>query len=204
MRDDVVANRVHQMGLAEPDSAVNEQRVIRPRRGFRHSAAGRVGKLVRRPNNERVKRVPRTKDANVIAVSRIRLGLLLDCRRFRDIGNQRHAQVLRNKGYRRAGALNFRERFLDHRRVVLRQPVAEERVGNAHADRAVTIRDERRRLEPRVETVPVDLRLDAGEDLVPDIAAGHVCFVGPFAPPPTMLYGSRSADLPFTRQLQGG
>ena len=80
------------------------------------------------------------------------------------------------------GALDFRQRFGNHRGVVLGEPVAEEGVGHAHPDRAVTVGDKRRRLEPGVEAVPVDLRLDTREDLVPDVAGGHLrAFRGPFA-----------------------
>ena len=50
---------------------------------------------------------------------------------------------------------------------------------------AAVVGDERGRLEPGVVAVPVDLGLDAGEDLVPDIAAVIVCrtleFHGTFA-----------------------
>src|SRR5439155_503701 len=39
---------------------------------------------------------------------------------------------------------------------------------------AVAVRDEEREFEPGVEAVPVDFALDAGEDLFPDVAAGHI------------------------------
>src|SRR5262249_17271810 len=89
-------------------------------------------------------------------------------------------KILGDEENGRARALYFGERFVDHGGVVLRQPVAEERVRHADADRSVAIRHEGRRLEPGVEAVTVDLRLDAGQDLVPDVAAGPA-IRGPFA-----------------------
>ena len=57
MLHDVVADRVHQVRLAEADAAVNEQRVIRARRRFRNRAARGMRKLVRRSDDERVEGV---------------------------------------------------------------------------------------------------------------------------------------------------
>ena len=59
----VVADRVHQVRLAEADAAVNEQRVVRARRRFRNRAARRVRKLIRRPDDEGVEGVARNQAA---------------------------------------------------------------------------------------------------------------------------------------------
>ena len=140
--------------------------------------------LVRGADDERVEGIARAENAEV-GLGGVGRGLLFGDRlRDRDLGHERRAQVFGHEGDRRTGALDFRQRFLDDRRVVLGQPVAEERVGDADADRAVAIGHESGRLEPGVEAVPVDLRLDAGEDLVPDIAP-VMCVFGTFRPPGT-------------------
>ena len=59
-------------------------------------------------------------------------------------------------------------------------------------------------LEPGVKAVPVDLGLDAGQDLVPDVAAGHVRFSGTFRPRTTLTFGGRErSGSRFTALLQG-
>ena len=47
-----VADRVHQVGLAEADAAVQEERVVGVARALRHRQAGRVGQAVGRPDDE--------------------------------------------------------------------------------------------------------------------------------------------------------
>jgi hypothetical protein len=64
MVEHVVADRVHQMGLAESHAAVDEQRVIGPRWRLRDGAACRVGKLVRRPDDERLEGVAGSQSAD--------------------------------------------------------------------------------------------------------------------------------------------
>ena len=55
----VVADRVHQMRLAETHAAVDEQRVVGARRRFRDGAARRVRELIRRADDEGVEGVTR-------------------------------------------------------------------------------------------------------------------------------------------------
>ena len=57
--DDLVADRVHQVGLAQPDPAIQEQRVIGMTRTLRHGQAGRVGQSVGRADDEVRERVAR-------------------------------------------------------------------------------------------------------------------------------------------------
>src|SRR3954471_1345876 len=103
-----------------------------------------------------------------------------------------------------AGAFHFGERFIDDRRVVLGQPVAKEHVRYAHTNAVFAFGDERGRLEPGVEAVPVDLGLDAREDLVPDIAADHGAFRGTFASAGRgALREVELSSLRFTGCLQG-
>ena len=59
----VLPDGVHQVGLAESDAAVDEERVVGARRRFRHRAAGRVRELVRRSDDEGVERVARVQAA---------------------------------------------------------------------------------------------------------------------------------------------
>ena len=196
---------VHQVRLAQAHSAINEKRVVGPRRRFGHGTARRMRELVRGADNERVERIAGARECRD---RRLFDGGLVFDHGFgdRDFRNERRAHVFRHEGDRRAGALDFREGLLDDRRVVFRQPVPEQRVRDAYTDSALAIGHEGRRLEPGVEAVPVDLRLDAGEDLVPDIAGGHLLrFRGPFACLGTDYRGAVTAGpavyLPVTRGL---
>src|SRR5436190_14301626 len=64
---------------------------------------------------------------------------------------------------------------------MLRQPVPKQSVGYADANGGSVVRHERRRFEPRVEAVAVDLCLDPGKDLLPDVDAhfGPISALGP-------------------------
>ena len=59
LRDDRVADGVHQVGLAEAHAAVQEQRVVRVARALGHRQRGRVGEPVRRAHDEVRERVAR-------------------------------------------------------------------------------------------------------------------------------------------------
>ena len=59
----VVPDGVHQVRLAEPHAAVDEQRVVRARRRLGHRAAGGLGELVGRSDDEGVERVARVQAA---------------------------------------------------------------------------------------------------------------------------------------------
>ena len=58
-------------------------------------------------------------------------------------------------------------------RVVLRNPILEERVRHAHSDCASIIGHEQRRFEPGVVAVAIYLGLDPREDFIPNIASIH-------------------------------
>ena len=161
-----MADGVHQMRLAESHTAVDEQRVVGPRWCFRDGAACRMGELVRRPDDERVEGVAGSEPTLrlVVVVNR------LDRRRSGGAtGASTTGSILGDEEHLRLGPLHFPERFREDRRIVLGQPVAEERVGHADPNRAGFIRHEGRRFEPGIEAVPVDFGLDAGEDLIPDV-----------------------------------
>ena len=73
VRQHVVADRVHQVRLAQADAAVEKQRVVRPRRRFGDRAARRVRELIRGTDDERVERVARTEtDAVLVKIRRLR------------------------------------------------------------------------------------------------------------------------------------
>ena len=71
----VVPDRVHQVRLAEPDAAVDEQRVVRARRRFGDGAARGVRELVRRSDDEGVERVARVEAARTARRRLRRCGL---------------------------------------------------------------------------------------------------------------------------------
>src|SRR6478736_1439204 len=52
-RPDELADGLHQMGLAQTDAAVNEQRIVRSRRSLRDGETGCVRDFIVRANDER-------------------------------------------------------------------------------------------------------------------------------------------------------
>src|SRR5436309_9269940 len=54
----VLADRLHQVGLAKTDTAINEQRVVRARGRLRHGKSGGMRNCVVRTDHERFERVP--------------------------------------------------------------------------------------------------------------------------------------------------
>src|SRR5438874_13765517 len=63
-RPDELADGLHQMGLAQTDATVNEQRIVRSRRRLRDGETGCVRDFVVRADDERFKRVPRIESGN--------------------------------------------------------------------------------------------------------------------------------------------
>ena len=63
-RPDELADGLHQMGLAQTDAAVNEQRIVRSRRRLRDSETGCVRDFVVRADDERFECVPRVESGN--------------------------------------------------------------------------------------------------------------------------------------------
>jgi len=57
--EDVVTDGVHEVRLAEADTAVDEEGVVGTRRGLGDGAAGGVGKLIGWPDDERLEEVAR-------------------------------------------------------------------------------------------------------------------------------------------------
>src|SRR5436190_12125753 len=54
----VLADRLHQVGLAKTDTAINEQRVVRARGRLRHGKSGGMRNFIVRTDHERFERVP--------------------------------------------------------------------------------------------------------------------------------------------------
>ena len=67
--DDMLADGVQQMGLAQTDPAVEEQRVVRLAGRLRHRQRGGVGKIVVVADHERVERVLRVETQLVVGRS---------------------------------------------------------------------------------------------------------------------------------------
>src|SRR4030095_4693933 len=68
-----LADGLHEMGLAETDSAVNKEGIIRTRRRLRDSETGCMRDFVIRSDDERFERVPRIESRNSRAWSRVYL-----------------------------------------------------------------------------------------------------------------------------------
>ena len=168
-----MADRVHQMRLAESHAAVDEQRVVGPRRRFGHGAARRMRELVRGSDDEGVEGVARRKAArrarhDVVRARKRPMGLPAH-----GLGPLGGVGVLGDERHHAPLTIDFGERLVEDDRVVLVQPVAEERVRHPDAQQMPVVGDKRRRLEPGRINMLVDFGFDAGKDLVPD-AAGHV------------------------------
>ena len=89
--------------------------------------------------------------------------------------------------------LHLAQRLGDDARVVLRQPVLEKWVGYPNADRARIRADERRRLEPGIETMAVYLGFYPREDLLPEV---HV-IPGPWVYQPTFATATSPVSARF-------
>ena len=187
MLQHVVADRVHQVRLAEPHSAVNEQRVVRARRRFGDRPARGVGELIRRSDDEGVERVARVQPGRRCRHGR-RQGRPNGTRPIAGSGlGARDARATaaaadwrlglwrsaRDEIDERFSAADFVERFGDDARIVLGNPVLEQRIRHADGHGLAVVGDERRGLEPRIEAMAVHFGLNAREDFFPDIAGDH-------------------------------
>ena len=183
-----MADRVHQMGLAQADAAVQVKRVVRAGRGLADGHRGRVGELVRRADHERFERVAgvQTTGRRVRGRggdlprhgSRVALRAPDPGCRGGGWGGALPGRVAPHGGFQLlvddelqadAVASNLGHRFRDHLGVVLVQPAAAELAGHPDRHAVAGVLDERGLAEPRVEAVPVDLGFDAGEKLRPDV-----------------------------------
>ena len=141
----VLPDRVHQVCLAESHTAVDEQRVVGPRRRFRDRPAGRVRKLVGRADDERVEGVSRIEARRACHVHQgghghgsgtsFDGGGLLGAQR--DAG--RVGLSLRHEVDGEMTLPDLGQRLGDDARIVFREPVSEEEIRhpNRHRDRVL-------------------------------------------------------------------
>jgi hypothetical protein len=179
----VMADRVHQVRLAEPDAAMNEQRVVRSRRRFRYRAARGVRELVRWPDDEGVEGVARNQASRA---RRFFTNLHLALRGAGGGRSEIRGRHVLGLHFQLGTAVGDKHQFhvraahlaqglgQDHG-VVLGKPFDEERVGNADRQALPAIRQERRRLEPGGKAVLSNLIFNAAENLIPNGRDGHSC-----------------------------
>ena len=139
----LMTDGVQEMRLAEPDSAVDEERVVRARWELGHGLARRLGELVRRADHERVERVARVEPLDGAAARRP-----LEPRRRRRLGGDRFIHDQRDA---RMTAQHFARGLMERVEVVLREPIARELVRCADAQVVPFDREQAARADPVVE-----------------------------------------------------
>jgi len=153
---DLVPDRVQQMGLAETDPAVDEERVVGLRRQLRHRLAGGLGELVGVADDEGFKGIARgeavrERHRGELTGGRGRaLGLPVDL-----------------EGDDRVAAQHRANRALDRLGVVLDEPVAAVLVGRADADGVTVHRGDAAGPQPRVDGGLGDPALERGQNTGP-------------------------------------
>jgi hypothetical protein len=161
------------MGLAQPRSAEDEQRVVDRGGLVRDRQTGRVGEAVAASDDESLEREtgiqltvePRAR-VTVRGSGRRRSRTGLD-RRDGSCGGRR--RLVRMETNRRSLAQHFRHRLAERGQVVFVDPVHEEGVGNLEIDVLGAELARHDRLEPRVEClVAAEPRPDRIEDLLPE------------------------------------
>src|SRR5438552_12309285 len=135
-RPDELAGGLHQMGLAQTDAAINEQRIVRARRRLRDGKTGCVRDFVVRADDERFKRVPRIESRNGCAWSCVYgFGQRFFCRRQivqRALGA---GCGRRAKPYRARTAKSRDDRILQCGHVITLDPELVDIVWNTKRDR---------------------------------------------------------------------
>jgi hypothetical protein len=122
---DVVPDRVHQVGLPESHTSVNEERVVPLARALGHRLANRVGELIAAPHDEGLERVVLAEIALIPGRNRPTRAILLH---HRPAGT--HVEGDPHRALRRC-----RDRRLDQRAVVLIEPVDVELAGSLQHQR---------------------------------------------------------------------
>jgi len=165
----VLPDRVHQVRFSQPHTAVDEKGVIGPRRRLGDCTAGGMRKLIRRADDEGVEGVPGIQAGRAGQRHGRRPGF----QRGRFVGaegNDRHVRLrVGDEMHQELGPLQLAHRFGNDPGVVLGQPVLEQGVGYSDRNRRPVISYKGCRPEPGVKAVPVHLRLDTGEDFVPEV-----------------------------------
>ena len=133
----VLPDRVHQVGLAETDAAVDEQRVVGARRRFGDGAAGGVRELIRRSDDEGVEGVAGIEPGGP-GLRRSGGGPVSSAAASSALSgiDGRVGCASETKLTEQVRPLQLGHRFGDDARVVLGQPVLEQRVRDPDGDRA--------------------------------------------------------------------
>src|SRR5262249_14861300 len=138
-RPDELADGLHEMGLAETDAAVNEQRIIRARRRLRDGKTGCMRNFVVWTDDERFERVPRIESGNGCPWPRV-----YDLRRQRFLHRgcivRRRLRTRCRRGaklYRTGRAKCGDDRILQRRHVITLDPKLIDVVWNGKRDRFV-------------------------------------------------------------------
>ena len=155
--EDRVTDGIDQMGLAEADTTIDEERVVAPAGVGAASDAGGVCELIGRPDDEVLEAVFRVEVRGLRGAwrrprlrrsrrgDRLARGLRLFAERFVELP----ANLRRDRGVARL-ALKSVE---DHVEVVRRDPLCEELIGDPQHDRIALEASELNRLEPGLEVL---------------------------------------------------
>ena len=161
---DVVPDGVHEMRLAEPDAAVEEERVVARAGALRHRLADGVRELIPASDDEGVERVLRTQ-VRFLARDRTGPGTHVFFGRLRLGANlKRHSHRLPCGG---------RERRFNERAVVLVQPVDVERTRYFQKERPAVKLKRRQRPKPGIEGLTRQIGLDSRHGPLPDVSGDH-------------------------------
>ncbi len=166
-RQDVVADRVHEVGLAEPDAAVDEERVVGLRGDLGDGAGGGMRELVRGADDEALEGVLGVEVGGVPVGRRGRLRAQ-GCLILRPLLEDHMSLTPPDLG----------QGLLEHAQVVLAQPLSKLRVRYGDAQRVAVLREKARGPKPRGEAVSVDLAFDTRQDFIPQVF-GHRALVSP-------------------------
>ena len=181
--DDLVADGVHQVGLAEADAAVQEQRVVGVAGPLRHGQAGRVGEPVGRADDEVRERVARVEVGRAaLAADPRRLDPDLLAARPTAATAPRPARPVRRRRLRRRSDDEFDldavahdpgQRLADQRAVAGLQPVLGEPVRDGDPEALLVDIDQLRIAQPRLEIRRRQRHLELSEGGSPDLLGVH-------------------------------
>jgi hypothetical protein len=156
---DVVPDGVHEVGLAQAHSAIEEERVVALGRDLGHGPRGGMGELVGRADHEALEGVLRIEDGE---------GGRLPVRGGRRLRDRPRLRIAVEEDVHLSAA-ELVEGFRDDALIVLGQPVLELSVRDADVERGSLETKGGRRTEPRREAVTVDFGLHLGENVVPEV-----------------------------------
>ena len=186
--NDLVADGVHQVGLAEADPAVQEERVVGVARAFGDRQAGRVGEAVGRTDDEvreRVARVDVRRPAFAADASRLEAdgggsGLRAGGRAIRLGGRGRDAVgALDGELHLDAVADDPGKGLADQRSIACLEPVLGEAIRDGDSEALVIDVDQLRVPQPRLEIRWRQRDLQLSEGGAPDLLGIHMAEVDP-------------------------